>query len=124
VSTLKRSIILGSLTALVAIPALSVQFYKEPEHPERRSVMSVRPTMTECTVEAVRAWLSTGKESSKGLAMAIVTSAQEFGGLRSEKYECTSRSGTKVFQALWVFEDRAWTLKEISRPSDDGPGDL
>ncbi|MEY3845946.1 MAG: hypothetical protein RJA66_213 [Actinomycetota bacterium] len=80
--------------------------------------------MTECTVESVRAWLLSGKESSKGLAMAIVTSAQEFGGLRSEKYQCTSKSGTKVFQALWVLEERAWTLKEISRPSEDEPGDL
>jgi hypothetical protein len=109
---------------LVAIPVLSLQFYEEPERPERRSVMSERPTMTECTVESVRALLLSGKKSSKGLAMAIVTSAQEFGGLRSEKYQCTSKSGTKVFQALWVLEERAWTLREISRPFEDEPGDL
>jgi hypothetical protein len=117
-------VILGLLASLIAIPVVSAQFYKEPERPERRTAVAVRPTMTECTVESVRARLLSSKESSKGFAMAIVTSAQEFGGLRSEKYQCTSKSGTKVFQALWVLQERAWTLKEISRPSDDGPGDL
>jgi hypothetical protein len=123
-STLKGSVLLGVIALLIAIPVASAQFYKEPDRQERRSVVALRPPMTECSVESVRAWLLSGKESSKGLAMAIVTAAQEFGGLRSEKYQCTSRSGTKVFQALWALEERAWTLKEISRPSDDEPGDL
>jgi hypothetical protein len=123
-STLKGSVVLGVLALLIAIPVASAQFYNEPERQERRSVVSVRPPMTECSVETVRSWSLSGKESSKGLAMAIVTPAQEFGGLRSEKYQCTSKSGTKVFQALWALEERAWTLKKISRPSDDEPGDL
>lgn len=122
----RTAIKLGLFGALISLSALLVAIALPNEQPEKtaeRSSAPVKQPVAECTTESVRAWLSGGSQSLSGVTLVPITSPEDFGGLRSESYLCTSDEGLEVFNTIWVSEDHNWELKKISRPSDDEPGD-